>query len=77
MTLEVRDYIYNELLENTCIAGQPAPSNPPPEGCTQYPNQSPSDPATWNGEHTLTNNVQAQIGITIFLPFSWEYRLPK
>ena len=34
-------------------------------------------PATWVGETTLTNNVQAQIGITIFLPFSWEYRLPK
>ena len=25
----------------------------------------------------LTNNVQAQLGVSIFLPFSWEYRLPK
>ena len=32
---------------------------------------------TWFGEKPLTNNVQAQLGISIFLPFSWEYRLPK
>ena len=33
--------------------------------------------ATWFGESRLTNNVQAQVGVSIFLPFSWEYRLPK
>ena len=26
---------------------------------------------------SFTNNVQAQLGVSIFLPFSWEYRLPK
>jgi outer membrane beta-barrel protein len=77
VTLEVRDYIYNEKLENTCIAGQPAPSTPAPEGCNAYPNGNPSDSSTWYGENKLTNNVQAQVGLTIFLPFSWEYRLPK
>lgn len=36
------------------------------------------DPDTWldDGSH-FTNNVQAQIGISVFLPFSWEYRQPK
>jgi outer membrane beta-barrel protein len=36
-----------------------------------------ADPATWKGDTTLTNNVQAQLGVSIFIPFSFEYRLPK
>ncbi len=36
-----------------------------------------TDKSTWYGETKLTNNVQAQLGISVFLPFSWEYRLPK
>jgi outer membrane beta-barrel protein len=32
---------------------------------------------TWLGEQRLTNNVQAQLGVSVFLPFSFEYRLPK
>jgi outer membrane beta-barrel protein len=36
-----------------------------------------TDKGTWYGEKPLTNNVQAQVGISMFLPFSWEYRLPK
>ena len=35
------------------------------------------DPKTWTGENRLTNHVQAQVGISVFLPFSWDYRLPK
>jgi len=31
----------------------------------------------WYGDSKLTNNVQAQLGVSVFLPFSWEYRLPK
>jgi len=38
---------------------------------------SQGDPNTWYGEDKITNNVQAQLGVSIFLPFSWEYRLPK
>jgi outer membrane beta-barrel protein len=60
--LEVRDYIYNEQLEALTIAP------------TQAQQQ---DSNTWFGENRLTNNVQAQLGVSIFLPFSWEYRLPK
>lgn len=33
--------------------------------------------ATWLGEKKLTNNVQAQVGVSIFFPFTFEYRLPK
>ena len=36
-----------------------------------------TDQSTWFGENKLTNAVQAQLGVSIFLPFSWEYRLPK
>ena len=60
--LEIRDYIYIEQLESTTIA--------PPQ-------QQQQDRNTWFGEKPLTNNVQAQLGISVFLPFSWEYRLPK
>jgi hypothetical protein len=35
------------------------------------------DEKTWYGDSKLTNAVQAQVGVSIFLPFSWEYRLPK
>ena len=37
----------------------------------------PLNPDTWYGDPRLTNNVQAQVGISIFLPFSVEYKLPK
>jgi outer membrane beta-barrel protein len=59
-TLEVRDYVFNDKLENTEIV----------EGDEQNPD-------TWYGETQLTNNVQAQFGIALFFPFSFEYRLPK
>ncbi|HKQ70652.1 MAG TPA: outer membrane beta-barrel domain-containing protein, partial [Polyangiaceae bacterium] len=58
-TLEVRDYIFFDKLENTVVAA------------------NPTDEKTWYGDTKLTNNVQAQLGVSIFLPFSWEYRLPK
>jgi outer membrane beta-barrel protein len=37
----------------------------------------PTAKSEWFGETKLTNNVQAQVGVTIFLPFSFDYRLPK
>lgn len=61
---ELRDYIYIEQLENVSIK----------PGATQ---QELADRSTWFGDKPLTNNVQAQVGISMFLPFSWEYRLPK
>jgi outer membrane beta-barrel protein len=60
--LEVRDYIYNEQLENTKVESKIAAAK---------------DPATWLGESRLTNAVHAQFGMSIFLPLEWQYRLPK
>jgi outer membrane beta-barrel protein len=62
-TLEVRDYMFLDKLENTTIATLPA----------QQQNKD-----TWyQDSSTFTNHVQAQLGVAVFLPFSWEYRLPK
>lgn len=60
-TLEVRDYIFNDTLENVddLVEG------------------SLRDTETWTGDTQLTHNVQAQIGVALFFPFSFEYRLPK
>jgi len=62
VNLEVRDYIFNEALENTTVAQTQAQQ---------------LDPSTWYGDSKITNNIQAQIGVSIFFPFSWTYRLPK
>lgn len=59
LNLEVRDYIYNDKLENTVVSANP---------------QNKDD---WFGENRLTNNIQAQLGLSVFIPFSWEYRLQK
>lgn len=70
LTAEIRDYIYPEKLENTSIAQGPLgqPTNP----------TSPSNPATWLQDGVdITNNFQANVGLSFFLPFSFEYRLPK
>lgn len=58
--IEMRDYIYNEKLENTDVS-----------------KTNPKDENTWFGESRITNAVQAQFGISIFVPFTWTYRLPK
>jgi outer membrane beta-barrel protein len=44
------------------------------ENTTPKPLNAPDQPY---GPSSLTNNVQAQVGLSIFLPFTWEYRLPK
>ncbi len=60
-TLEVRDYIFNDELENI-----------------ETPMGGEEDQATWKSDTLqLTNAVQAQLGLSIFFPFSFEYRLPK
>lgn len=70
ITGEIRDYIYPEKLESLSIASGPIgnPTDP----------TSPSNPKTWVQDGVdLTNNFQANIGLSFFLPFSFEYRLPK
>lgn len=60
---EIRDYIFFDDLENPSVPLTVAEQQ---------------DPANWlSPDASFTNNVQAQLGISIFLPFSWEYRLPK
>jgi len=59
---ELRNYIYPERLERTEIA--------PTE-------TERRDPSTWYGSNSITDNVMAQVGITVFLPFSVDYRLLK
>jgi len=69
LVLEMRDYMFFDELENPSIA---LGFNP----ATGQLNAQ--DPATWKADGTsFTNNVQAQIGLSIFLPPTWEYKLPK
>jgi outer membrane beta-barrel protein len=69
--LEVRDLMYFEKIENLSVASGSAalgPNNP----------NSPTNPATWYDPNThFTNDVQLQVGLSILLPTSFEYRLPK
>lgn len=61
--LEVSDYIFFDKLENPEI----------PNGF-----EAAQNPDNWLAEGTsFTNNVQAQAGLSFFLPPTWEYRLPK
>ena len=63
MNLELRDYIFNDKLENIKVSNTSA---------------GQLDKATWYADSgSLTNNVAAQLGVSVFLPTSWEYRLPK
>lgn len=59
---ELRDYAYLERLENLDVALGP----------------DRQDPSTWlDDSPSLTNNVTAHVGLTLFFPFTFEYRLPK
>jgi outer membrane beta-barrel protein len=71
--LEVRDYMYVEKIESISVANG-APVTDPKSPL--YGN-SPLNPATWYGPDQFTNNVQMQVGLSFFLPTSFEYRLPK
>jgi outer membrane beta-barrel protein len=61
-TMEVRDYIFLDELENTTL---------------QTTTAEAQDTANWYGDTKLTNHVQAQLGVSIFFPFSWHYQKPK
>jgi outer membrane beta-barrel protein len=59
--LEVRDIMYFEKLEAITVSAT-----------------NPTDPATWYDKQShFTNDVQVQIGLSLFLPTSFEYALPK
>ncbi|MBK6513792.1 MAG: outer membrane beta-barrel domain-containing protein [Polyangiaceae bacterium] len=68
VTAEIRDYIFPDELENQTIVS----------GVDEEGVPLAQDPSTWLAEEvSWTNNVQAQIGLSFFLPPTWEYRLPK
>jgi outer membrane beta-barrel protein len=72
--LEVRDMIFSDKIENIHVA----------TGASTLPANDPNSPLNptgntpWydTGTH-ITNNVQLQIGLSMFLPTSFEYTLPK
>jgi outer membrane beta-barrel protein len=65
---EVSDYIFFDKLENPTIE----------EGIGPDGRLLAQDESTWLAEGvSFTNHVQAQVGFSVFLPFTWEYRLPK
>jgi outer membrane beta-barrel protein len=65
--LEVRDIMYFDKIENTNVAVGAIGTA-----------QSPANPATWYDPSThFTNDVQLQIGLSLFLPTSFDYTLPK
>ncbi len=67
-TAELRDYIFFDELENQTIA----------QGVDADGTPRAQDPQTWLSEDlSFTNNVQGQLGLSFFLPPTWEYRLPK
>jgi outer membrane beta-barrel protein len=62
ITTELRDYFFADDLEALTVALPPGDK----------------DPSTWyDPKSYFTNNVQAQVGASIFIPFSFDYRLPK
>jgi outer membrane beta-barrel protein len=59
---ELRDYMYLEKLESLDV-----------QLGTERANRD-----TWiDQEATLTNNVMVHVGVTLFFPFTFEYRYPK
>jgi outer membrane beta-barrel protein len=60
--LELRDYIYLEKLENLRVAL----------------GQDRTVKSGWlDSSSTVVNNVVASVGFTIYLPFTFDYKLPK
>jgi outer membrane beta-barrel protein len=72
VTAELRNYIYPELLENTRTNFAEVGTNGRTDCATCRRN-----PANWTDETRVTDNVMLSVGITVFLPFTFSYRLPK
>ncbi len=68
----MRDYIFPDKLEalNTTVGAES-------DSKTWYDDGKGGGTSYANGKPRLTHGVQAQLGISFFLPFSFEYRLPK
>jgi outer membrane beta-barrel protein len=75
--LELRDYIYNEKLENDANYDAMFMDIQNDSQRQDARDAWRDNAGNWMGGSKLTNNVQIQAGVSIFLPFTWEYRLPK
>lgn len=61
LNVAVKDYMYPEKLENLRVD-----------------EVNPGNQSTWlDSGSKFTNNVELQTGLSIFVPFSFDYRLPK
>jgi outer membrane beta-barrel protein len=60
---EVRDYIYAEEVESLVTYSDP--------------NLRQRKSNWYDDDKKLTNNVMLQVGISLFLPFTFEFKLPK
>ena len=60
MNIAIKDYGYNEQLENLLTN-----------------EVQPDKKSDWLGKNSFTQNVELQGGFSIFVPFSFDYRLPK
>lgn len=72
---EIRNYVYSETLESTRIGTQERTGMLREQ---DYMNMDlRQNPNTWVGGNALTDNVMVQVGLTVFLPFSFSYRLQR
>ena len=88
ITLELRNFIYPELLESTRTNRDYVDSNGQRvRGLDEIGSAAENFSTTcgncrrnqnnWTSANELTDNVMLSIGLTVFLPFGVTYRLPK
>lgn len=72
--LEVRDIVFFDKIENIKVnTGSPSLAASDPRSPL-----NPNGTVPWYDPNTyFTNDVQLQVGLSFFLPTSFEYRLPK
>ena len=73
VNLEMRDYIFPDKLEALKVQDGQSPA----DANYWYDDGKGGGTSYSKAKARLTNAVQAQLGVTFFLPFSFEYRLPK
>ena len=74
---ELRNFIYPELLENTSTNLPETGSNTTGGSISTTCTSCRRNPSNWTSESALTDNVMLSVGLTVFLPFSFTYHLPK
>lgn len=74
--IELMDYIYMEKIESLRTTFDVEDPRPMPDDPARW-GRSRFNPDNWLGESRITNNVMLQAGVSIFFPFTFEYRYPK